>query len=171
MALDNVSLRWPAGFDLGKDFLDNFGALRTYNASFIGQDAAWPQYAACLFEETLDVEPMQGLCNGNQVNRAGIDAGGFRGRNAKFYLWMWLRRGDLPLARVRCQDVLEVRGEGARGLAVAGGAVPRELMILTKCCQKGKQRFRIAGPVRSVAAGVAGKMILEADIGFMRGLQ
>ncbi len=114
---------------------------------------------------------MQGLCNGNQVNRAGIDAGGFRGRNAKCYLWVWVRRGDLLVARVRCQDVLEVRGEGARGLAIAGGAVPREFMVLTKCCLKGKQRFRIAGPVRSVAAGVAGKMILEADIGFMRGLQ
>ena len=49
MALDNVSLRRPVGFDLGKDFLDNFGALSTYNASFIGpdgQDAAWLQYAA-----------------------------------------------------------------------------------------------------------------------------
>jgi hypothetical protein len=114
---------------------------------------------------------MQGLCNGNQVNRACIDTGGFRGRNAKFYLWVWVRRGDLLVARVRCQDVLEVRGEGARGLAVAGGAVPRKLMVLTKCCQEGKQRFRIAGPVRSVAAGVTGKMILEADVGFMQGLE
>ncbi|MCH8070369.1 MAG: hypothetical protein IIA09_00355 [Proteobacteria bacterium] len=60
---------------------------------------------------------------------------------------------------------------GARGLTVTRGAVPRKLMPDTLVHQEDEQRFRIAGPVRSVAAGVAGKMILEADIGFMRGLQ
>lgn len=36
-------------------------------------------------------------------------------------------------------------------------------MFLAERRQEGEQRLGIAGPVRSKTAGVAGKMILEAD--------
>ncbi len=167
--LHNFSLRWPVGFDLGKNFVQNLVALRTDTASFIGpqgQDTAWLHNAACFVEEALDIEPVECLRDRNQVDRIGIDTRRFGSCYAKFYLWVWLRRGDLLLTGIRCQDVLEERGKGARGLAIAGSAVPREIMILAKCRQEGEQRIRIAGPVRGVAAGVAGKMILEADVEF-----
>jgi len=38
-------------------------------------------------------------------------------------------------------------------------------MVVTTVRQEGEQRFRIAGPMRGVAAGMAGKMILEVDVG------
>ena len=72
------------------------------------------------------------------------------------------------IAGVCCRDLVEKRRKGSCGLAIAGGAVPREFMLFTKCCQEVEQRLGIAGPMRGIAAGVAGKMILEADVGVMR---
>jgi len=74
----------------------------------------------------------------------------------------------LLVAGVRCCDLLEERGKGTCGLAVAGGAVPRKFVFLTAICEESEQRFRIAGPMRSIAASVAGKMIVEADVGRCR---
>jgi len=76
-------------------------------------------------------------------------------------------RADLLIAGVRCHNLLEKRRKGSCGLAVASGAVPREFMLVTKCCQEGEQRFRIAGPMCGIAAGVAGKMILETVIDYL----
>jgi len=170
VAFDNVSFRRPVGFDLGKYFLENLVALGTYMASFIGPDgqyAAWPQYPACLVKESLHVEPVECLGDSNQVDRLRIDARRLGRRNPKFYLSMRIGRGDLLFASVRCHDLLEKRGKGACGLAIAGGAVPRELMLAAKCCQEGEQRFRIAGSMRGIAAGVTGKMILETVIDYL----
>ena len=110
---------------------------------------------------------MECLRNGDQVNRFRVDARGRGRRNPKFYLSVRVGRADLLIAGVRCHDLLEKRRKGSCGLAIAGGAVPREFMLVTKCCQEVEQRLGIAGPMRGIAAGVAGKMILEADVGAM----
>ncbi len=81
---------------------------------------------------------------------------------------MRIGRGDLLVAGVCGHHLLEERGKGSCGLAVAGGTVPRKFVFLTAICEESKQRFRIVGPMRSIAASVAGKMILEADVGRCR---
>ncbi|MCH8336721.1 MAG: hypothetical protein IIC61_12630, partial [Proteobacteria bacterium] len=68
------------------------------------------------------------------------------------YLRVWLLRGDLLVARIRCHDVVEEQGKGARRLAIAGSTVPRKLMLDTLVHQESEQRIRIAGPVRGIAA-------------------
>jgi len=171
LAVDNASFRRPTGIYFGKDLVDDLVAFRIDRASFIGpdsQDAARFQYATCLVKKMLDIEPVKCLRDGNQVDRVRIDARRLGDRNPKFYLSMRIGRGDLLVAGVRRHDLLEERGKGPCGLAVASGAVPRKRMLVTECCQVGEQRFRIAGPMRSIAASVAGKMILEADVGRCR---
>ncbi len=77
MAVNNASLWRPAGIDFGKDLVDDLVAFRIDRASFIGpdsQDAARFQYAACLVKKVLDIEPVECLRNGNQVDRIRIDA-------------------------------------------------------------------------------------------------
>lgn len=142
MAVNNASFWRPAGIDFGKDLVDDLVAFRSYRASLIGpdgQDAARFQYAACLVKKTLDIEPVECLRDGNQVDRIHVDARRLGERYAKFYLSMRLGRGDLLVAGVCGHHLLEKRGKGPCGLAVAGGAVPRKRMLVTECCQVGEQ--------------------------------
>ncbi len=110
---------------------------------------------------------MECLRNGDQVNRFRVDARRLGRRNPKFYVSVRIGRADLLIAGVRCDDLLEKWRKGSCGLAIASGAVPREFMPVTKCCQEGEQRFGIAGPMCGIAAGMAGKMILETVIDYL----
>jgi hypothetical protein len=139
MTVDNTSLGRPVGVNFGKYLLDDPVTFGVHRASFIGphrQDAARFQNAACRVKKKLDVEPVERLRNGDQVDRIGIEPRRFGRCDAKIYVSMWSGRRDLLLARVCCQDLFEKRGKGPRRLAVAGGTVPGQRMLVTKCCEE-----------------------------------
>jgi hypothetical protein len=105
---------------------------------------------------------VQGLCNSDQIDGICIKAGILCGRDVEFYFRVRLRRCNLLLACIRRQYLVEERYQRACCLAAAGGTVPCNVMPGAECRQVGEQCFRIDGPGRSIAAGVAGKMIFEA---------
>jgi hypothetical protein len=117
--------------------------------------------AICLDKKLFDVEPVQSLCNGDQVNRSGFYSGVFRARDMKFDSRVIRRSRNLRSTRVGRDDLIEIPADTQGCLAVAGCAVPRESVCGAGVAKKLKQLVRIARSILRVTPGVPGKMILE----------
>jgi hypothetical protein len=142
VVLDQLSFRRPVRFGLGIGFFDDVLALGRQAGSLIRpgcKNATWFEDAACLGKKSVEVKPVQSLCNCDQIDGIGVKAGILCGRDAKFYFRVRLRRRNLLLACICRQYLVEERRQRARRLTAAGGTVPCNVMPGAECRQTGEQ--------------------------------
>jgi hypothetical protein len=124
-----------------------------------GEHAARLEDAADLGVKGVAAEPVQGLRHGDQVAAMPGQAAGF-GRcgtvvNARIDLGL----GNLFGRQVGGMDATEVFRQRTRRLAIAGAAVPGQVVARRIARQPGEEFGRVGRPRLGVIRGVAGKVV------------
>jgi len=171
---DEIALRWPECIHVCVDGLDEGIDLPIDEAVLVTperQDAARLQYPPGLGEERIDVEPVQRLGDRDEVDGRGSQAGVLGARDQKFDVARAAGGRDLLLARVGCNDPIEVAGDRSGCLAVAGCTVPGQRPLPAAAGQEIEECVRVARPRRRIAGGMTGEVILEVAQRWQSGLR
>ncbi len=93
---------------------------------------------------------MHGCGDGDEVGRIGFEPRSIRESDPVFDPRVRRRVTQLLAAHIGRHDAVEALGQADRRLAVAGGAVPRQVAALDERSEPGEELGRIARPAARV---------------------
>jgi hypothetical protein len=104
---------------------------------------------------------MKRLRRGDEIDRPGGEAAGFRARNSVLDPLMRGGAADLFFAGIGADDAVEMIREAQCSLTVAGAAIKRDAMLSRQSGQTCEVRLRIPRAVGGVAGRAMGDVILD----------
>lgn len=123
--------------------------------------AAGGEHPPRFSEERGRIEPMKRLRRGDEIDRPGGKAGGFRARNPVLDPLMSGGAADLLFAGIGADDAVEMIRQAQCSLTVAGAAIKRDAMLSRQSGQTREEGIRIPRAVGGVEGRAIGEVILE----------
>jgi len=118
------------------------------------------QHVVRFAPEGREIEPVDGLSDGDQIDRVTLETRILGGREPIVDRRMRRSRGQQLATDVRGNDFRKMRSETDCRLSAPGGAIPREIMLTALLMEVVEQRQRITEASPVIGRGDRGEMIL-----------
>ncbi|MCY1432742.1 hypothetical protein D9M71_487500 [compost metagenome] len=141
------------------------GIYRPFNVQYaVGDErhgGVGPRDAAHLVVEPVQVQPVSGLGDGDQVDAGVGKPAVFGKRRSVGHPFMGLGLFHLGGAGVRRDDPVEALGQQHRQLAGTASAIERQPVARAGGSQFFDQCDRVGGPVSRIVRGAGGEVVFE----------